>query len=139
MAQEKTQIIVFYLIESFFLSILILLKQCREYAMAISDFAIACSLDESPPYFTYHGDTMLIVQSKLHAQTNQNSFGFIEPFIEALISHETIHVVIKKVEGETESDSLDDIEVLVEHNGMRFQVTLNNMLFANDKSGIVLP
>ena len=37
------------------------------------------------------------------------------------------------------SDSLDDIELLVERNGTRFQVTLNNMLFAKDMSGIVIP
>jgi len=37
------------------------------------------------------------------------------------------------------SDSLDDIEVIVEHRGAKFQVTLNNMLFAKDHSGIVTP
>jgi hypothetical protein len=37
------------------------------------------------------------------------------------------------------SDSLDDIEIVVERDGTRFQVTLNNMLFAKDMSGIVSP
>jgi hypothetical protein len=60
------------------------------------------------------------------------------PFIESLISHESVHVVIKYLEGAVISDSLDDIEVIVEHDGSKFQVTLNNMLFAKDRSGIVI-
>jgi hypothetical protein len=107
--------------------------------MAINDFAFACSLDDSPPYFTYHNNTMLIIQSKTSAQINKSDFDFIEPFIEALISHESIHVIIKDLEGTDVSDSLDDIEVLVERNGTKFQVTLNNILFAKDVSGLVIP
>jgi hypothetical protein len=105
----------------------------------INDFALACAIDESPAYFTYHNQTMLVIQSAQDAKTGTGSFHFIEPFIEALISHESIHVVIKKFEGAEVSDSLDDIEVIVEHRGAKFQVTLNNMLFARDSSGIVMP
>lgn len=104
----------------------------------INDFAMACSIDESPAYFTYHNQFMLIIQSARDAKAGVGSFEYIEPFIEALISHESIHVVIKKLEGTDVSDSLDDIEVIVEHMGTRYQVTLNNMLFANDSSGIVI-
>ena len=107
--------------------------------MTISDFALACAVDESPPYFTYHNETMLIIQSAQDARAEVNSFESIEPFIDALISHESIHVVIKELEGGDTSDSLDDIEVIVEHNGTKFQITLNNILFAKDNSGIVLP
>jgi hypothetical protein len=107
--------------------------------MTINNFALACAIDESPPYFTYHNQIMLIIQSKNHAEHKTSGFEYIEPFIEALISHESIHVVIKKLEGPDISDSLDDIELLVERNGTRFQVTLNNMLFAKDMSGIVIP
>jgi hypothetical protein len=105
----------------------------------VNDFALACAIDESPAYFTYHNDTMLIIQSAQEAKTGMTSFQYIEPFMEALISHESIHVVIKKFEGAETSDSLDDIEVIVERRGARFQVTLNNMLFARDNSGIVMP
>jgi hypothetical protein len=105
--------------------------------MTINDFVLACAIDESPPYFTYHNDTMLIIQSANDAKTGVRSFRSIEPFIDALISHESIHVVIKVLEGEDVSDGLDDIEIIVEHRGMKFQVTLNNMLFAKDSSGIV--
>ena len=105
----------------------------------INNFALACSIDESPAYFTYHKETMLIIQSAQEAKAGAVSFQSIEPFIEALISHESIHVVIKKFEGAEISDSLDDIEVIVEHMGTKFQVTLNNMLFARDSSGIVTP
>ena len=100
----------------------------------INDFALACAIDESPAYFTYDKQTMLIIQSAQDAKAGTGSFQYIEPFIEALISHESIHVVIKKFEGAEISDSLDDVEVVVEHRGAKFQVTLNNMLFARDNS-----
>lgn len=107
--------------------------------MTINGFALACSLDDSPPYFTYEGSTMLIIESKRHAKSKINAFEHVEPFIEALICHESIHVVIKELQDQTVSDSLDDLEIIVERNRMRFQVTLNNMFFANDMSGIVFP
>ena len=104
----------------------------------INDFAFACSIDGSVAgYFTYHKQTMLIIQAEQEARAGENSFRFIEPFTGALVSHECIHVVIKKLEGAEVSDSLDDIEVIVEHNGAKFQVTLNNIFFAKDDSGIV--
>jgi hypothetical protein len=106
--------------------------------MTINDFMFACALDDSPPYFTYEGQTMLIIESKEHATRNINGFQYIEPFIESLVSHESVHVAIKQLEGAEVSDSLDDMEVIVEREGSKFQVTLNNMLFAKDRSGIVI-
>jgi hypothetical protein len=35
------------------------------------------------------------------------------------------------------SDSLDDVEIIVERHGKKFQVSLNNMLFSTDFSGII--
>ena len=106
--------------------------------MSINDFAFACALDESPPYFTYGKQTMLIIESNENAIRNINGFLYIEQFIESLISHESVHVVIKNLEGAEISDSLDDLEVIVDRDGSKFQVTLNNMLFARDRSGIVI-
>ena len=106
--------------------------------MSINDFAFACALDESPPYFTYEKQTMLIIESNGNAIRNINGFLYIEQFIESLISHESVHVVIKNLEGAEISDSLDDLEVIVDRDGSKFQVTLNNMLFARDRSGIVI-
>ncbi len=106
--------------------------------MSIIDFAFACALDESPPYFTYEKQTMLIIESNENAIRNINGFLYIEQFIESLISHESVHVVIKNLEGAEISDSLDDLEVIVDRDGSKFQVTLNNMLFARDRSGIVI-
>ncbi|MGA9297744.1 MAG: hypothetical protein WBV72_10085 [Nitrososphaeraceae archaeon] len=106
--------------------------------MSINDFAFACALDESPPYFTYEKQTMLIIESNENAIRNINGFLYIEQFIESLISHESVHVVIKNLEGAEISDSLDDVEVIVDRDGSKFQVTLNNMLFARDRSGIVI-
>lgn len=107
--------------------------------MAISDFALACAIDDSPGYFTYSGETMLVIQAARDAKDGKSSFDYIEPFMGALVSHEAIHVAIKRLEGDETSESLDDIEVIVEHNGRRFQVTLNNILFASDESGLVIP
>ncbi|HEX6068118.1 MAG TPA: hypothetical protein VFZ05_04880 [Nitrososphaera sp.] len=107
--------------------------------MAINDFALACAIDESPAYFTYEKETMLVIQSAQDAKTGVNSFEYIERFIGALVSHEAIHVTIKSLEGDDTSESLDDIEVIVEQDGKRFQVTVNNILFASDQSGLVTP
>ncbi|MFZ0568833.1 MAG: hypothetical protein WAM22_12585, partial [Nitrososphaeraceae archaeon] len=76
--------------------------------MSINDFAFACALDESPPYFTYEKQTMLIIESNENSIRNINGFLYIEQFIESLISHESVHVVIKNLEGAEISDSLDD-------------------------------
>jgi hypothetical protein len=107
--------------------------------MTISDFALACAIDQSPAYFTYENETMLIIQSEQDARHGVNSFAQIESFMDSLISHEAIHVAIKSLENADVSDSLDDLEVVVEHRGTRYQVSLNNILFAKDNSGIVLP
>ncbi len=107
--------------------------------MCINDFAVACAIDGSPPYFTYEGETMLIINSEEYEKRRMSGFLKIEPYIEALISHESIHVVIKRLANEEISDALDDLEVIVRHGRLVFQVTLNNMAFASDASGIVLP
>ena len=108
--------------------------------MCINDFALACSIDGSiAGYFTYHKHTMLIILAEQEAKSGINNFKTIEPFMEALISHESLHILINKVESVEASDSLDDIEVIVQRNGIKMSVTLNNILFANDYSGLVLP
>lgn len=107
--------------------------------MSINDFVLACAIDQSSPYFTYENTTMLMIQSERDAKSGVNSFRSIEPFMDSLISHESIHVVIRRLENGDVSDALDDLEVVVEHNGAKFQVSLNNILFAKDNSGIVLP
>jgi hypothetical protein len=107
--------------------------------MTINDFALACAIDGSSAYFTYHETTMLMIQSEKDAKAGISSFALIEPFMEALISHESIHVIIKSFSDTDVSDSLDDLEVIVEQGGKKFQVTLNNILFATDNSGLVLP
>jgi len=105
--------------------------------MAITDFYFACAVDEVPAYFTYEKESMLVIQSKASAKLGKSDFENIEKFIPALISHESIHVVISRIENSQTSESLDNIEVIVVTGGRRFQVSINNMLFANDQSGIV--
>lgn len=107
----------------------------------INDFAFACSIDGSiVGYFTYHKQTMLIVQSEQEAKLGMNNFVKIaEPFMEALISHESIHVVLNGLENVETSDALDDVEVIVERDGIKLQVPLNFIHYASDNSGIVFP
>jgi hypothetical protein len=82
---------------------------------------------------------MVIITSQETARRDSSDFEEIEPYMDSLIAHESIHVVIARIEGSEISDSLDDIEVIVERNGHKFQVTINNILFATDSSGIVTP
>lgn len=107
----------------------------------INDFAFACSIDGSiVGYFTYHKQTMLIVLSEEEAKSGVNNFVRIaERFIGALISHESIHVVVNGLENVEASDSLDDVEVIVERDGVKLQVPLNFIHYASDNSGVVLP
>lgn len=48
-------------------------------------------------------------------------------------------VIIKKLEGTEASDSLDEIEVIVERDGIKLQVPLNFIHYSRDNSGVVLP
>lgn len=105
--------------------------------MTINDFVFSCATDDVPAYFTYEGESMLIVQSKDGAKNKKMDFEKIEGFMSALISHESVHVVIAKSINSQISDSLDDIEIIVERFGKKFQVSLNNMFFSTDFSGII--
>jgi len=105
--------------------------------MAINDFVFSCTTDDVAAYFTYEGENMLIVQSKYGAKNKKNDFEKIEAFMSALISHESVHVVITKLVNAKISDSLDDVEIIVERYGRKFQVSLNNMFFSTDFSGII--
>jgi hypothetical protein len=82
---------------------------------------------------------MVVITSRETAKRSSSDFDEIEPYMDSLIAHESLHVVIARIEGTEISDSLDDIEVIVERNGHKFQVTINNILFATDSSGIVTP
>jgi hypothetical protein len=106
--------------------------------MCINDIVFAYAIDESLPYFTYEDNKMVIVNSKKNAILGINEFKYIENYIEALISHESIHAIIKKIEPNVDPDAIDDIEVIVKRGNIRFQVTMNNLAFATDNSGLVL-
>jgi hypothetical protein len=112
-----------------------------DHDMAINDFAFACSVDGSiVGYFTYHKQTMVIVQSEQEAKERVNNFvNIAEPFMEALISHESLHVIIRRLENIEASDTLDEVEVIVERGGIKLQVPLNFIHYATDNSGLVLP
>jgi hypothetical protein len=105
--------------------------------MTISDFIFSCAIDNVPAYFTYEAENMLIVQSKEGAKNQKSDFEQIEGFMDALISHESVHVVIAKLVDGQISDSLDDLEIVVDRFGKKFQVSLNNMFFSTDSSGII--
>ena len=82
---------------------------------------------------------MIVITSQETCKRSSSDFEEIEPYMDSLIAHESIHVVIGRIEGAEISDSIDDVEVIVERNGQKFQVTINNILFATDFSGIVMP
>jgi hypothetical protein len=53
--------------------------------MGINDFAFACSVDGSiVGYFTYHDDTMLIVQSEQEAKAGINNFSGLQNLLWSL-------------------------------------------------------
>ncbi len=107
--------------------------------MCIDDILFACAIDDSLAYFTYEDGTMLIVNSKKHAKQGTSGFKNIEYYIDAIISHESIHAIIRKIEPSVDADAIDDIEVIVSKGNIRFQTTMNNMAFVSDASGLVLP
>ncbi len=107
-------------------------------SVCINDFAFASAIDNSIPYFTYENCTMIIINSKRNAILGINGFANIEPHIEALISHESIHALLARLEGTDVSDALDDIEVIILYKGLKFQITINNLAFARDASGLIL-
>lgn len=47
--------------------------------------------------------------------------------------------LIEKLESKHVSDIFCDVELIVERDNAKYQVTINNLLFANDNSGIVVP
>lgn len=107
--------------------------------MSICDFVFACSIDDSPAYFTYDNfDSMIIIKSKSSCMQGLDDFSQIEPYMGTLVSHESIHVVIKKYQGSSVSEKLDDLELIVKRGERAFQITINNFAFATDTSGLVL-
>jgi hypothetical protein len=63
---------------------------------------------------------MIVITSQEACKRDSSDFEEIEPYMDSLIAHESIHVVIGWIEGSEISDSLDDIEVIVERNGQKF-------------------
>ena len=116
--------------------------------MGIIDIFVACSFDESQEYCTYDnpeysqnkliGYSLMLVKSKFSEMNGLSSFGHIESLIERVISHETIHVVIKKIEGQETSDRLDDLEITFPVGGGKIHIIRINFLgYANDETGLV--
>jgi hypothetical protein len=67
------------------------------------------------------------------------SFRLVESLIERVISHETIHVVIKKLENQETSDELDDFELLYPIGaGKAHLIKMNFLGYANDNTGLIV-
>lgn len=116
--------------------------------MGIIDVFVACSFDESQEYCTYDnpeysqnkliGYSLMLVKSKFSEMNGLDSFGHIESLIERVISHETIHVVIKRIEGQEASDRLDDLEITFPVGGGKIHIIRINFLgYASDETGLV--
>ena len=84
------------------------------------------------------GYSLMLVKSKFSEMNGLDSFGHIESLIERVISHETIHVVIKKIEGQETSDRLDDLEITFPVGRGKIHIIRINFLgYANDETGLV--
>ncbi|VFJ12331.1 hypothetical protein [Candidatus Nitrosocosmicus franklandus] len=117
--------------------------------MGINDFCFACSFDDSQEYCTYDNPvapfgeeqqdySLMFVFSKISQINGFTSFENIEDLIERVISHETIHVVILKLEGRDASDTLDDLEIVYTFGAGRPHIIRMNFLgYANDNTGLV--
>ena len=116
--------------------------------MGIIDITVACSVDDSLEYCTYDnaeylqneliGYSLMMIQSKYSAINKLNGFDHIEDLIERVISHETIHIVILKMEGKDTSDKLDDLEISFPIGMGRIHIiNMNYLGYANDNTGLV--
>ncbi len=118
--------------------------------MGIVDVSFACSFDNSQEYCTYDnpiyyqnelvGFSLMFIQSKLSEVNKTGTFMNIEELIDRVISHETIHVVIGKLEDRNTSDKLDDLEIsYLMSNGKIHLIKMNFLGYADDNTGLVVP
>jgi hypothetical protein len=116
--------------------------------VGIIDVIVACSNDDSFEYCTYDnpeydqneliGYSLMMIQSKYSAINKINGFGHIDNLIERVISHETIHVVILKLEGKDISDKLDDLEISFPIGMNKIHIiNMNYLGYANDNTGLI--
>ncbi len=120
----------------------------QEYGMGIIDVTVACSFDDSQEYCTYDnplyfqnqliGYSLMLINSRFSELYGPSGFGHIDGLIERVISHETIHVVIKKLEGTEISDKLDDLEILFPlGRGKTHIIKMNFLGYASDNTGLI--
>ena len=118
------------------------------YVMGIVDVIVACSFDDSQEYCTYDnpfyfqnelmGYSLMLINSKNSEINGSGGFGHIEGLIERVISHEAIHVVIKKLEGQDISDKLDDLEIFFPlGRGKTHIIKMNFLGYASDNTGLI--
>lgn len=125
----------------------LLLKMCY-IVVGISDFVFASSFDDSQEYCTYdnpvilqnedYSYSLMFILSRQSQLLKQLSFSNIEDLIVRVISHETIHVVIGKLEGRDTSDKLDDLEINFSFDiGRTHIIRMNFLGYADDDTGLV--
>ncbi len=116
--------------------------------MVIVDVAVACSFDDSLEYCTYDnpifekdrlvGYYLMFIHSKFSEKEKLNGFNHIENLIERVISHESIHIVLIKLEGKDVSDKLDDLEISFPIGpGKIHIINMNYLGYATDNTGLV--
>lgn len=116
--------------------------------MGINDFIFACSFDDSQEYCTYDNPQMLedsgisyslmLVMSRVSEINKHECFSNMEDLLARVISHETIHVTLVRLEGQQTSDRLDDLEINFTFDTGRTHIIRMNFLgYANDNTGLV--
>lgn len=82
--------------------------------------------------------SLMFILSKSSEVYHSRSFINIEELIERVISHETIHVAIVKLEGKDPSDKLDDLEIsYTMRTGKTHIIKMNFLGYAIDNTGLV--
>ncbi len=124
--------------------------------MGIFDITFACSNDnaevsyfryDNPEYFQKGliGYSLLIVKCKPSEINGIDDFGHMENLIERVISHETIHVILDKLEGKETSEKLDDFEIIIQFGMGKKPIIINMNYFgyadyfglASDNTGLI--
>ena len=116
--------------------------------MVIIDVTVACSFDDSTEYCTYDnpdyknnesmGYSLMFIHSKYSEKAKLNGFNHMENLIERVISHESIHIVLIKLEGKDTSDKLDDLEIYFPVGlGKIHIINMNYLGYATDNTGLI--
>ena len=84
------------------------------------------------------GYSLMFIHYKYSEKAKLNGFNHMENLIERVISHESIHIVLIKLEGKDTSDKLDDLEIYFPVGlGKIHIINMNYLGYATDNTGLI--